>query len=124
IRQALAQMPEGPIRAEIEEEIPAGLEGIAAVEAPRGESFHWVLTGENNRPARWRVRAPTYANLQAIGMMIEGDTLADVPIDIGSIDPCYSCTDRMTVIDARSGQMRVMAREQMLGGGDRARGNR
>ncbi|MGD9498629.1 MAG: NADH-quinone oxidoreductase subunit C, partial [Armatimonadota bacterium] len=79
IRQALAQMPEGPIRAEIEEEIPAGLEGIAAVEAPRGESFHWELTGENNRPARWRVRAPTYANQQAIGMMNEGDTLADVP---------------------------------------------
>jgi len=113
VRQALAQMPEGPIRAEIDEEIPAGLEGIAAVEAPRGESFHWVMTGENNRPARWRVRAPTYANLQAIEPMILGDVLADVPIDIGSIDPCYSCTDRMTVIDRRSGQMRVMTREEI-----------
>ncbi len=124
IRQALAQMPDGPIRAEIDEEIPAGLEGIAAVEAPRGESFHWVLTGENNRPARWRVRAPTYANLQAVGVMIEGDVLADVPIAIGSLDPCYSCTARMTVIDRRSGQMRVMTRDEMLDGREPGTGNR
>ncbi|MFW5867161.1 MAG: Fe-S-binding domain-containing protein, partial [Armatimonadota bacterium] len=115
IRRCLEQMPEGEIAAEITEAIPAGLQGIAAVEAPRGESFHWVLTGEENRPARWRVRAPTYANLQAIGPMIEGDVLADVPIDIGSIDPCYSCTDRMTVIDSRSGQMKVMSAEEMMG---------
>lgn len=116
IRRCLEQMPEGEIVAEITEEIPAGLQGIAAVEAPRGESFHWVLTGEENRPARWRVRAPTYSNLQTIAPMIEGDVLADVPIDIGSIDPCYSCTDRMTVIDRRSGQVRVMSAEEMRGG--------
>lgn len=114
IRQCLAKMPDGEIQATIDEEIPPGLEGIGAVEAPRGESFHWVLTGENNRPKRWRVRAPTYQNLQAIGPMIHGDVLADVPIDIGSIDPCYSCTDRMTVIDRRSGQMRVVTREEIL----------
>ncbi len=114
IRQCMAQMPEGEIAAEITEEIPAGLQGIAAVEAPRGESFHWVLTGEENRPARWRVRAPTYANLQAIPPMIAGDVLADVPIDIGSIDPCYSCTDRMAVIDRRSGAMRVMSVDEMM----------
>lgn len=113
IRQCLEQMPDGEIRAEITEEIPPGLQGIAAVEAPRGESFHWVLTGEENRPERWRVRAPTYSNLQAVSTMINGDVLADVPIDIGSLDPCYSCTDRMTVIDRRSGQMRVMTREEM-----------
>lgn len=113
IRQAMEQMPEGELRAEIRREIPAGLEGIASVEAPRGECFHWVLTGDNNRPERWRVRAPTYTNLQAISPMIAGDVLADVPIDIGSIDPCYSCTDRMTVIDRRSGQVRVMTGEEM-----------
>lgn len=113
VRQALAQMPEGPIRAQIDEEIPAGREGIAAIEAPRGESFHWVLTGENNRPARWRVRAPSFANLQSIGPMIRGDVLADVPIDIGSIDPCYSCTDRMSVIDRRSGRVRVVTGEEI-----------
>jgi Ni,Fe-hydrogenase III large subunit len=113
IRQCLEQMPEGEVRAEITEEIPPGLQGIAAVEAPRGESFHWVLTGEENRPERWRVRAPTYSNLQAINPMIVGDVLADVPIDIGSIDPCYSCTDRMTVIDRRSGEVRVVNAEEL-----------
>lgn len=114
IRQCMEKMPDGEIAAEITDPIPAGLQGIAAVEAPRGESFHWVLTGEENRPARWRVRAPTYSNLQTIGPMIQGDVLADVPIDIGSIDPCYSCTDRMTVMDRGSGQMRVMSVEEMM----------
>ena len=37
--------------------------GLSSVEAPRGESHHFVITGENNRPRRWRVRAPTYQNL-------------------------------------------------------------
>ena len=113
IRQCLEQMPEGEVRAEITEEIPPGLQGIAAVEAPRGESFHWVLTGEENRPERWRVRAPTYSNLQAINPMIVGDVLADVPIDIGSIDTCYYSTDRMTVIDRRCGEVRVGNAEEL-----------
>ena len=114
IRQALTDMPEGPIMAEFEGEIPAGLQGMSAVEAPRGEVFHWVLTGPDNRPERWRVRAPTYANLQNAFPMLVGNALADVPICIGSFDPCFSCTERMEVVDANSGQIRVYTQDEML----------
>ncbi len=114
IRQALVDMPDGPIMAEIGEEIPAGLEAMSAVEAPRGEVFHWVLTGEENRPERWRVRAPTYANLQAVPTMVTGDALADVPIDVGSFDPCFSCTERMEVTDLKSGIIRVYTQDEVL----------
>ena len=77
--------------------------GLSSVEAPRGESHHFVITGENNRPRRWRVRAPTYQNLQAVPMMIKDQQIADMTISLGSIDPCFSCTDRLETIDLRSG---------------------
>jgi Ni,Fe-hydrogenase III large subunit/Ni,Fe-hydrogenase III component G len=114
IRETLEKMPEGPILAEIEEEIPPGLQGMSAVEAPRGEVFHWLLTGENNKPERWRVRAPTYANLQSVPPMILGDTLGDVPIGIGSFDPCFSCTERVEVVDVNSGVLQVYSHEELL----------
>jgi Ni,Fe-hydrogenase III large subunit len=82
--------------------------GISSVEAPRGESVHYVITGDENKPERWRVRAPTYPNLQGIPMMLLNNELTDVPIIIGSIDPCFSCTDRVSVVDIRSGDVNVM----------------
>jgi NADH-quinone oxidoreductase subunit D len=58
-------------------------------------------------PERVKVRAPTLANLASITYMIEGGYLADVPIIIAAIDPCFSCTDRMIrVTDASSGEQR------------------
>lgn len=114
IRQCLEDIPEGPIMAEFDGEIPSGCQAMSAVEAPRGEVFHWVLTGPENRPERWRVRAPTYANLQNVPPMLIGNALADVPIGIGSFDPCFSCTERMEVVDANSGQIRVYTQEEML----------
>jgi Ni,Fe-hydrogenase III large subunit/Ni,Fe-hydrogenase III component G len=114
IREAIETLPDGPIRAEITEDIPPWRQGMSGVEAPRGEVFHWVLTGGDNRPIRWRVRAPTYANLQNVPPMIMGDTLADVPIGIGSFDPCFSCTERMEVVDVNSGEVKVYNHEEML----------
>ena len=102
IRQALQQMPDGPILTQIDEDVPGGFEGFSGVEAPRGEVVHWVLTGDENRPTRWRPRAPTYANLQVVPPMLKGSQLADAPINIASFDPCFSCTDRMEVVDMRT----------------------
>ena len=115
IREALKQMPDGPILSdEIPEEIPSGQWGACTIEAPRGEAIHYVLTGGDNRPARWRVRAPTYANLQALPSMIKNETIADVPITLGSMDPCFSCTERVEVINARSGESDVINHEELL----------
>jgi Ni,Fe-hydrogenase III large subunit/Ni,Fe-hydrogenase III component G len=113
IRQCLEKMPEGPILAEPAAELPAGRIGTSSVEAPRGEAHHFVVTGDDNRPRRWRVRAPTYQNLQAIPAMIKDQRLADMTISLGSIDPCFSCTDRMEVVDIRTGEMRVWSREEL-----------
>jgi Ni,Fe-hydrogenase III large subunit/Ni,Fe-hydrogenase III component G len=107
VKQLLAEMPDGPLMCVFDAALPPGREGISAVEAPRGEVIHYVMTGEDARPYRWRVRAPTYANLQALAAALQGMSIADVPITLGSMDPCFSCTERMQVVDVRSGAVRV-----------------
>ena len=107
-------MTAGPLLAPIDDELPAGRLGLSSVEAPRGESHHFLITGENNRPRRWRVRAPTYQNLQGIPAMIKDQRLADMTISLGSIDPCFSCTDRLETVDLRSGATAVWSQEELL----------
>ena len=113
IRKALDDMPAGPVMAKIDRDPPAGKIGLCSVEAGRGESHHYVLTGDENRPERWRVRAPTYQNLQAVGCMIKGQQLADVPICIGSYDPCFSCTERVETIEVNTNRIRVYTKEEL-----------
>jgi Ni,Fe-hydrogenase III large subunit/Ni,Fe-hydrogenase III component G len=116
IRQVLDRMPpDGPLLAEVEERLPAFRHGLSMVEAPRGESVHYVVTGEENRPERWRVRAPTYINLQGVPGMLLDNQLADFPIIVGSIDPCFSCTDRVIVLDRRSGRGSVYGKPDLEG---------
>lgn len=96
IEQLLDMIPKGPIMLE-EFEIPEGRIGIQVVEAPRGGDVHFILTGRG-KPYRWRVRAPTYSNIPALNYMLKDQPLADAPLTIASIDPCFSCTDRILVI--------------------------
>jgi Ni,Fe-hydrogenase III large subunit/Ni,Fe-hydrogenase III component G len=114
VREALSVIPDGPICAEIEDEIPAGRVGVSVVEAPRGEAVHFVLTGGDNRPYRWRVRAPTYPNLQAMPAMVANANIADVPITLGSLDPCFSCTERLETVDRRTNSVRVYSHAELL----------
>jgi Ni,Fe-hydrogenase III large subunit len=112
VRRAMEQMPPGEIMADVKE-IPPWREGVAYVEAPRGECIHYVLTGPDNRPYRWRVRAPSYTNLQAVPVMLEHNNIADAPIIIGSIDPCFSCTERLEVVDVKTSKIKVYTQEEL-----------
>jgi Ni,Fe-hydrogenase III large subunit len=107
-------MESGPIQLQLKDELPAGRMGLSSVEAPRGEAHHFVITGEGNRPRRWRVRAPTYQNLQGVPAMIKDQQLADMTITLGSIDPCFSCTDRLETIDLKSGATKVWSQEELI----------
>jgi Ni,Fe-hydrogenase III large subunit/Ni,Fe-hydrogenase III component G len=123
VREGLAKLPDGEVLADIRDEIPTDRIGISVVEAPRGEAVHFVMTGGENRPYRWRVRAPTYPNLQAMPAMIDHAAIADVPITLGSLDPCFSCTERVEAIDVRTRARRVYSHKELLamsrGGGRR-----
>ncbi|ALM75670.1 hydrogenase large subunit [Thermococcus barophilus] len=111
LEQAIDQLPGGDILAEYKE-IPPYCEGIGTTEAPRGENVHYVMTGPNNKVYRYRARAATYNNLPAVPDMMRGYTIADAPLIVASIDPCYSCTERVQIVDVESGKVRVLTEEE------------
>ncbi len=45
--------------------------------------------------------------------MIKDQMIADMTISLGSIDPCFSCTDRLEVVDIRSGEERIFTQEEL-----------
>ena len=94
IRQILSQLPDGAVTAKVPRKIPKG-QAISRYEAPRGEDFHFVRGNGTDKPERVKVRAPTLVNMQAVAQMMKGGYLADMPITLAAIDPCFSCTDRM-----------------------------
>lgn len=103
IRQILKDMPEGPISVRVPRKIPVG-EATSRYEAPRGEDLHYVKSNGTEKPDRVKVRAPTLANIQTVAKMLEERHLADLPIVIAAIDPCFSCTDRLTIVNDAEGR--------------------
>ncbi len=112
IEQILDKLPKGPIMAEVKE-IPANKEAVGVVEAPRGEDIHYVRSGEYNKIQRWRVRAPSYANIPPVREMLIGYRLADAPIIYASVDPCLACTERYLVIDIETGKKTIISDEEL-----------
>jgi membrane-bound hydrogenase subunit alpha len=97
IRQAVKKLPAGPVTVEVRQ-IPPG-EAVGRAEAPRGETFHYVRSDGGNRPIRHKVRAPSYVNVPSFKASCIGQHIADVTITLAAVDPCYSCTERLAVVD-------------------------
>ncbi|MCL2351210.1 MAG: nickel-dependent hydrogenase large subunit [Firmicutes bacterium] len=113
IRYVMDNLPEGPLEVKFPRKVPAG-EAISRYEAPRGEDVHYVKCNGTDMPERVKVRAPTLANAASVALMLQGGFLADVPIVIAAIDPCFSCTDRMVAVkDENSGAEGVMDWESL-----------
>ncbi|HQA03759.1 MAG TPA: NADH-quinone oxidoreductase subunit C [Thermodesulfovibrio thiophilus] len=112
LKQIIENITEGPTSIKISK-IEPWKEAISYIEAPRGQLFHYVMTGPDGRPYRWSVRAPSYQNYQALSIMLKGASIADAPLIIGSIDPCFSCTERYEAIDIRQKIPRVYSVEEL-----------
>lgn len=94
IRQAIENLPEGPINLGIKlPRVPAG-EFVARHEAPRGQLIHKVITDGGQTNYRLSIHVPTYKNAPTIPVMLRGNTVADAGLIVASIDPCFSCLDR------------------------------
>lgn len=102
ISQCLRKLPPGEIDARVKG-VPAG-EGIGRHEAPRGEVFHYVRSDGTNRPARYKVRAPSFMNVATNAKAVVGQTISDATIILAAVDPCYCCSERMAAVDAGSGK--------------------
>lgn len=120
IRQAIAEMPDGPIasldrkisppkRGEMKQSmeslihhfklytegfhVPAG-EVYVATESPKGEFGIFIVSDGTNRPYRLKIRPTGFSHLQAMDFMCRGHMLADAPAILGSLDIVFGEVDR------------------------------
>ncbi|MBS7659868.1 MAG: nickel-dependent hydrogenase large subunit [Candidatus Bathyarchaeia archaeon] len=112
IQKILAKLPGGNIRVEdniikLMRRIPQG-EAISLVEAPRGELLYFVKTNVKGGLSRLKIRTPTIPNVLGLKPMLVGCEIADIPVIIASVDPCMACANRITVVDAVTGEEETM----------------
>ncbi|MCX6689921.1 MAG: nickel-dependent hydrogenase large subunit [Methanoregula sp.] len=100
VRYCLEHLPEGNIRVATPKTAPTG-ECLSRYEAPRGELVHFIRTNGTDKVERIDIRTPTLANWTSVAMCLTGQNIADIPVIVAAIDPCLSCTSRITVIDDR-----------------------
>jgi len=103
IEYALDRLPDGPIRARFPRRVREG-EAFGRVEAPRGELVDHIISKGGDKPYRFKCRTPTLANILAACEMMRGGQIADVPVSLSSIDPCFACEDRLAIIDVSKGE--------------------
>ena len=114
IEYCLDHMPRGPIRVKVPVmmKVPEG-EVVSRVEAPRGELIHYLVSRGGIKPYRYKIRSPTLGNIPAVCEMLKGGYIADVPIVLAAIDPCFSCTDRIVFYDVGKDKRWVWTHEQL-----------
>lgn len=77
---------------------------FSRVEAPRGELFHFI-TIKDSKVVRARLRPPTLIFIQSLNELLKGVEIGDVPVIVGSLDPCFSCLERVMVLKNNKKEM-------------------
>lgn len=95
IEQAIDQIPDGDVSSAIPKRVkpPAG-QIYARVENPRGELGYFIVSDGKVNPARVKVRAPSFVNMEVFGELCKGHMVADVVAILGSIDIVLGEIDR------------------------------
>jgi len=112
IREVLDTLPPGELTARMPRRVKAG-ETISRVEAPRGELFYFIKSNGTDQPERIRVRTPTICNMASVVRLAVGHQLADVPMILVGIDPCFSCNDRMVIVEGANAERRSWTWEDL-----------
>ncbi|MBP1680001.1 MAG: hydrogenase-4 component large subunit [Proteobacteria bacterium] len=108
IRQCFELMPQTAIIVDPTFHVKPENYALAYVEAPRGDNVHWIMQGSAQKVFRWRCRAATYNNWPSLRFQFRGNNLADAALIVCSLDPCYSCTERVTVVDIKSKKSKIL----------------
>jgi NADH-quinone oxidoreductase subunit C/D len=72
----------------------ADAETYRTVEAAKGELGIYVRSDGTDKPARFKIRGPSFSNLQALPAMAEGEYVPDLIATIGSLDTIMGEVDR------------------------------
>lgn len=121
IRQCLDKLPKGPVRADnakkaypSKDEVyysmegmihdfmmtdtgicpPDGKESYHSIEGPKGELGYFIQSDGTGHPWRFGIRSPSFANLQALENMLDGEMVADTVVMIGGVDPVMGDSDK------------------------------
>lgn len=95
VRQALRQLPGGPVMAKVPRVIKIELQKdiYRRAESPRGE-IGLYLVGGGMKPYRAKWRSPCFVHLQLLPEMCRAGGMADVVANIGSLDVVMGEVDR------------------------------
>ena len=113
IRQCFEMMPQTPIMIDPVTMIKPENFALGHDEAPRGENVHWIMQGSAQKVYRWRCRAATYNNWPSLRYQFRGNNISDAALIVCSLDPCYSCTERVTLVDVRTKKSKILTEKDL-----------
>ena len=95
VEQAMEQMEPGDFAAKTRRltRPPRG-EVYQRTESPRGDFAVFLVSDGSQHPYRVKVRAPSFANLQALEPMLRDAYVADAVVILGSLDIVLGEVDR------------------------------
>jgi len=121
IRQCLDKLPKGPVRTDnakqaypSKDEVyysmegmihdfmmtdtgicpPEGSESFHSIEAPKGELGFFIQSDGTGHPWRLAIKSPSFANLQVLEKILDGEMIADSVLIIGGVDPVMGDSDK------------------------------
>jgi NADH-quinone oxidoreductase subunit D len=95
LRQAIAQIPDGPVQAKVPRVFkpPVG-EVYFRAENPRGETGFYAISDGTVNPYRLKIRAPSFVTMNIFEKVTQGLMIADIVAVIGSFDIILPEIDR------------------------------
>ncbi len=74
-------------------DIPAFSSALGYTETPRGSVFYWVKSDKKGKPARVKLRSPSYCNWPLVPFAVYGNIVPDFPLCNKSFNLSYSGCD-------------------------------
>ncbi|MCL1880278.1 MAG: nickel-dependent hydrogenase large subunit [Actinomycetia bacterium] len=94
IVELVSKIPDGEVMVKVKGSPEDGSVSASRLEQPRGECFYYAKGNGSKFLERFRIRTPTAQNIGGMTKILQGCDIADVPLNILTIDPCISCTER------------------------------
>lgn len=120
VKQALVNMPDGPVKADLPKKVlpdkgrvyakmeelihdfvivndgvhpPVG-DAYVAIEGSKGELGFYIISDGSGLPWRLKIRSPSFCSLQALPLLLKGQMISDIVAVIGSLDPVMGEADK------------------------------
>ena len=88
VEEQLKRLPPGPVRQPCPPPAPGSMV-VSLVEGWRGEVAHAVITGDDGRFARYKIKDPSFHNWMALALSLRGQQISDFPLCNKSFNLSY-----------------------------------